>query len=586
MGKPSLLIGTTVLFIVALALVAPTVHCSDGPLDHPIRFAVIGDRTGEHQEGVYEETIAEVARMQPDFVVTVGDHIEGYSQDTAVINGEWREYLKIVEPLAGKIHFTPGNHDITFDEMQPSFERFVGKPYRSFDEHGLHFIVLDNSRWWNIEEFPTEELEWLTEDLKQHVDAPYTFVFFHVPYWYRTIAQGKPDTLHSLFRAYGVDAVFTGHFHSYFTGEFDNILYTGIGSSGADCEESPTGLKYHFAWITVDNDGIHIAPVKVGSVLPWDEMTVSEALAVSKVVNNAFTFPAPVPVQDNLTVDNAQFDMLIDVPNSGNFAEDTLSWDVPDSWTVEPATVVYRADGENPGSATFTATCSGSLYPLPTVSSRVTYAADRRVSVNRTLPIGRQATCNKVSTAPKIDGDLSDKSWQNPVRLLLGPSGGDSPIDSTELYFAYDEHNLYYAARCTENVMDSMMATLTERDAAVFGEDCVGIMVQPMKGDSTAYQIYVNPLGTVYDQRLYETSDGYWESNNLWNGEYDIKSTRGDGVWTIEAKVPLDQFGISAKEGDRWPLNFRRKQRRFNSFAGFQIPWSYDPATYGVLVFK
>ena len=586
MGKRNWLTRVAVLFLVALPLLASPAYSAEGVLDHPVRFAVIGDRTGEHQQGVYEEAILEIARMHPDFAVTVGDMIEGYSQDTAVINAEWREYLKIVEPLGATIHYTPGNHDITFNEMQPSYEKFIGKPYYSFDEQGLHFIVLDNSRWWTIEEFPSEEISWLTEDLKQHSDAPYTFVFFHVPYWYRTIAQNKPDTLHSLFRTYGVGAVFTGHFHAYFSGKFDDILYTGVGSSGADCETSPTGLRYHFAWVTVDNSGIHVAPIKLGSILAWDDMPVSEAIAVSKIVNSAFTFPSPVHVDDNLAVTNVEFSVSVDVPSPDGNIEDTLRWKTPDGWTIEPATMVYSAIPGKPGVVSFTASCSGSLYPLPTITSQVAYAPDRRVSVERTLPIGREVTCHKVTKAPEIDGDLNDAAWSNPTSLLLGPDGGKSEIDPTVLYFAYDENNLYYAARCTEAVMDSMMATLTERDAAVFGEDCVGIMIQPVKGDSIAYQIYVNPLGTVYDQRLYETSDGYWDANNQWNGEYDIKATKGQGFWTIEAKVPLKQLGADAKEGDRWPLNFRRKQRRFGSYAGFQIPWSYDPTTYGVLVFK
>jgi hypothetical protein len=66
----------------------------------PVRFAVIGDRTGGHQDGIHEKIVAEVAAAKPEFVITVGDHIEGYQQsDTLKLEQEWQEYKAIVAPL-------------------------------------------------------------------------------------------------------------------------------------------------------------------------------------------------------------------------------------------------------------------------------------------------------------------------------------------------------------------------------------------------------------------------------------------------------------------------------------------------------
>ena len=65
----------------------------------PVRFAIIGDRTGDHQDSVYEKIVAEVAKQKPQFVFTVGDQIEGYTEDTTVLNQEWQEYKAIVAPL-------------------------------------------------------------------------------------------------------------------------------------------------------------------------------------------------------------------------------------------------------------------------------------------------------------------------------------------------------------------------------------------------------------------------------------------------------------------------------------------------------
>jgi predicted phosphodiesterase len=214
---------------------------------HPIRFAVIGDRTGETQPGIYEQIVAEIERLKPEFVMTVGDMIEGYSQDTLPTPERWQEYLSIMEGLSVPVYYTPGNNDIVTDDRAEAYKKYTGfDPYHSFDFGGVHIVVLDNSRWDSVEDFPGEQLTWLANDLTNNIGAEYSLVFYHKPFWYRTLADNKPDTLHNLFRAYGVDAVFSGHFHSYFVGEFDGIKYTNVGSSGGGGTFQPWDPDYHF----------------------------------------------------------------------------------------------------------------------------------------------------------------------------------------------------------------------------------------------------------------------------------------------------------------------------------------------------
>ena len=48
----------------------------------PVRFAIIGDRTGDHQDGIHEKIVAEVAKARPEFVITVGDQSKATSRPT------------------------------------------------------------------------------------------------------------------------------------------------------------------------------------------------------------------------------------------------------------------------------------------------------------------------------------------------------------------------------------------------------------------------------------------------------------------------------------------------------------------------
>jgi 3',5'-cyclic AMP phosphodiesterase CpdA len=265
-GKKNLGRGVLLLLILSMGLAFHVGATETGHL--PVRFAVIGDRTGSNVPEVYEQVVAEVMRMRPDLVMTVGDQIEGYHDNTERLVEEWAEYKGIIKPLTMPVYLTPGNHDILSDVQEGVFRDQIGDPYYSFDYEGIHFVIMDNGRWEKSEDLPSEQLEWLIADLDHNRNCEYSFVFMHKPFWFYSTAVGKPDTLHALFRTFGVDAVFTGHFHKYFTGYYNGIKYTNLGSSGGGASPGPSGLLYHFCWVTVDDNEIAVAPIEMGAVLP------------------------------------------------------------------------------------------------------------------------------------------------------------------------------------------------------------------------------------------------------------------------------------------------------------------------------
>jgi hypothetical protein len=558
------------------------------PLPAPIRFAIIGDRTGSHVPGVYEEIVKQVEYLRPDFAVTVGDQIEGYTGDTALLNKEWTEYHSIVGGLSMPLHLIPGNHDITTDAQLPAYEHYAGKPYYSFDYQDLHFVVLDASRWETSAELPKDQLEWLVKDLKQNRNARYTFVFFHKPYWYNTLTLGKPDTLHSIFRNNGVDAVFNGHFHLYFSGTYDNIMYTAIGSSGGEADSGPTGLQYHLTWVTVDNAGIHVAPVKVNSVLPWNELSADEAATIDRLSNTALSFERRFLLADNLKLTDSL--VALQVKNSeSDSLNDTLRWTIPEGWKVEPAgRYVTLAPGAS-GTLQFKVRSPDKqLFPVPNATLRMPYARGKTLPVTKWLSLVRQAQ-GKPGT-PVIDGKLTESFWQNPVTRFFGPKGAPSAVESTAFLFAHDADNLYLAAWCRETKPDSIVAKAVKHDDAVYGEDCVGYFIQPDTGKGDIYQIYFNPKGVAFDQKITVTADGTTNADRAWNGTYEVKIASGADYWSMEARIPLAILGIKPDTQGLMPgtfgLNFRRKQKRLNTSADWQIPVDYNPKNFGVLLLK
>jgi len=553
---------------------------------HPVRFAIIGDRTGEAQPGIYEQIVTEVARLKPDFVMTVGDMVEGPAPDSATLEARWLEYNSIVEPLSAPIHFTPGNNDLTTEDDVGAWIRHTGNlSYYSFDYEGLHFIILDNSRWVTVEEFPQEQINWLINDLEYHTDVRRTFVFFHIPFWYRTVADDRHDTLHTIFARYGVDGVFTGHFHRYFTGEFDGIKYTGVGSSGGHIERRPGDLDYHFVWVTVSDKEVSITPIQINSIRPWDVASVADLRYYETVRRLGVSFVSPAIVSESpLRVRKATVD--VEICNLGQEKlVDTIHWKAPDGWSVLPADLSVRVNSGETKRVRFEVECSGDLYPLPEMSVDFPYK-DSKCSAQSFLRVARRASCVSADTVPTIDGNLEERWWKRPCSGLLDSEGKPAAIDPTEFYFAYDADNLYLAARCLESKKDSVYASLKEHDDPIHQEDCVGFLYRPHGTEGHIYQLYVNPLGAVFDQEITRGSDGYWDGNQSWDGIYEIAAKVVDESWTVEVRIPLNQFGASAGAGQMWDFNFRRKQKRLNAAGGWQIPHGYDPNGFGQLVMQ
>lgn len=580
----ALLIGIAVAVIIPISAALADQLLSP---DVPIRFAILGDRTSGHIPGIYGKVTAEIELMKPDFVITVGDMIEGYIDDSARIVNEWTEYDSIVSLLSMPLYLTPGNHDIWSEMSESMYRDRIGEPYYSIDIHGLHIIVLDNSMYEASDEFDSTQLTWLEDDLASSSNSRYTFVFMHKPFWYHSTAKDKPDTLHSIFKSMGVDAVFTGHYHQYFVGEYDGITYTGIGSSGAETPPGPTGIQFQFAWVTVDNETFAITPIDMGAVRSWEDVTVTEVQNVSLINYKAITMKHPARFDESLHLADSTIELSLLNLNDDFCVSDTIHWDAPESWSIEPPVSPFELDPAGLATAKFTVSHSGHLYPLPTYHTSYDYAKGKKCDVEGHLRVARTAVCSRASADLKVDGRLLEKSWCNPVSYLFKPNSDEQALtEPVEFFFSYDDNNLYLAARCKESFIDSVTANAIEQDGPVYMDDCIGYFIQPDISREVAYQIYFNTEGVAFDQKLTVGEYGYPDGDRSWNLQYTEAHWAKDNNWVIEIAIPWSQWNVEPEPGTKMGLNFRRKQQRLGTAADWQTPIEYTPDGFGLLIMR
>ena len=213
-------------------------------------FVVIGDtrpRFESENFRTFEALIPRINAAKPGCIINLGDLIYGYGPLRK--EKQWNRYEQVIKNLEAPYYQVPGN-------------------YESFDRGGCHFVLLNNcedGRWGSM---GPDELAWLKRDLHS-TSAEKVFVFMHFPVWEPERVAAKyhllwRDTLHPLFRASRVKAVFGGHAHCYGpTRELDGIRYFVSGGGGAELrpEYRRAGGEHHFMKVTVAEGGFDVRVV-------------------------------------------------------------------------------------------------------------------------------------------------------------------------------------------------------------------------------------------------------------------------------------------------------------------------------------
>jgi hypothetical protein len=445
---------------------------------------------------------------------------------------------------------------------------------------------LDVSRSEKFEDIPKEQINWLVSDLEKNKGKENIYVFFHKPLWLHLMRDSKPDSLHQIFKKYGVDAVFNGHFHNYFAGEKDGITYTSMGASGAtlSLENKDLGHFHQFLWCTVNGDKLDIAVIGLGDIFDKNFISIKDELVMDKIIDGKCLEFSPFLIsEDGKGVSGEEKIKILNA--SDKTLRDTLKWECPDNWKIEPEVQVVEMAPSQAKEFSFKVALKGEVFPLPTYSFNYPVKENKYYPLKDRLWVKRELTCRRMKKSPAIDGKVSEEEWKEiiPVTTFGSPSGDKSIIEPTEFYFCYDKNNLYLAVRCSEGKKDQIVAKAKGQDGAVYAEDCVGYFICPDTATKNVYQIYFNPLGTSFDQWI----DGktYTPDRN-WNGKYEVRTSTAEKGWDIEIKIPFSQFKAKPKKGDTWELNFRRKQKRLNSSSDWMYPITYDVKYYGVMRFE
>jgi len=470
---PTKLIAATLAVVIILASPAVCQQQAQTPADlsriagikgaatgpgETFRFVIMGDRNGGQIEGMWEDAVAQVNALQPDFVICVGDLIPGYTEDPVELARQWDEFARITARLDAPFFFCPGNHDTSNDMMLKEYVArwgVSGKSYYSFNYRGCHFVVLDSNTAKRLPGFAEEQFKWLEADLATAKDTRRVFLLYHFPAW----VDDKPfwQTLVKLVDP-AKTTIFNGHWHTYVFDEQDGIPSYVIAATGAEAGEGGRDMgDFHMlVHVTVTDGRPKLAVLPLGEVLSGDFLT-GAMLKEREAILDAFWI-SPQKLEGGVAATVRQ-------SNPGQVPLTvSLAWEAPGCTVSGQPTELAIGPGES-SQASFRITG-------PVRDNRPRVKASYRLAE----PSGKQLALRRTNFFPEfvdvpriigivVDGDLGDWESLKSPPATTQPTDARTPADlSCTARVGWGNGQFYLAAEVTD---DSVYA----EDPAPTGND-------------------------------------------------------------------------------------------------------------------
>jgi len=425
------------------------------------QFVILSDRTGGCRPGVFAEAVKKTNLLQPEFVMCVGDLIEGYTETADQLDEQWEEFDKIANGLEMPFFYVPGNHDISNQVMTDYWNRRYGPSYYHFVYRNVLFLCL------NTEDppgtgFSNEQVQYVASALAENPAARWTFLFMHRPIWggggnWAKIEKLLADRPHT---------VFAGHNHNYLKAERGGNDYIRLATTGgmSDLAGVSQGNFDHIVWVTMTDNGPGIANLMLDGIMDKNIRTPETAGLVDSLTNGAAVS------HDTIFVEGQDFtsgESHVRLKNEADIPMHfTMAFRPHGAIIVEPRQAEFdvppQAEMAVDLKLTSLAPVKIDLVPPLVFDWTAAYqlknmTAPLEVKGQRTLAIDPIAYCTRRAGPVKIDGKLDD--WKTlpiacvaPKQIQFNPDSWGGPKDSRFRFGAeYDDKFLYIAVEVTDD---------------------------------------------------------------------------------------------------------------------------------------
>ncbi|HVR29986.1 MAG TPA: DUF5916 domain-containing protein, partial [Thermoanaerobaculia bacterium] len=168
----------------------------------------------------------------------------------------------------------------------------------------------------------------------------------------------------------------------------------------------------------------------------------------------------------------------------------------------------------------------------------------------------------RTDQALTIDGDLSEAAWSEAVPgtgfRQREPKELEPATEDTEFRVVRTDTFLYIGVEARDSEPHAIVAGEMERDAPLYRDDSIAIVLDTFGDRRNAYTFETNPNCARFDALI--TDEGR-DINRQWDGVWWVACRRTSDGWIAEFGIPFSTLRFDPAL-DAWGINVRRMIRR------------------------
>ncbi len=178
---------------------------------------------------------------------------------------------------------------------------------------------------------------------------------------------------------------------------------------------------------------------------------------------------------------------------------------------------------------------------------------------------------SRVTEQIRIDGILNEAVWREGPTIgelvQTEPRPGEPPSEPTEIRLSFDQQALYIAVYCLDSLPEALVAKQMSRDARLFSDDNIEILIDTFHDRRNAYFFSTNPIGAMVDGRITENR----REDTNWDGIWNVETRVVDDGWIAEFEIPFKTLAFHPNN-DIWGFNVSRQLGRLRESSRWASP--------------
>jgi len=185
------------------------------------------------------------------------------------------------------------------------------------------------------------------------------------------------------------------------------------------------------------------------------------------------------------------------------------------------------------------------------------------------------STAVRFSQGVTLDGRLDEADWRRSAPATnfweTFPADTSLAAQQTEIYFGFDDKNLYVAAKCYVTGQEFVIPSL-RRDYRAGGNDNITLLFNPFKDKTNAIVFGMNPYGVTREALIYNGGENREDFREEWDNKWRGESYIGENYWSCELVIPF--ASLRFPDGDpQWFFN----SYRFDTQSNTRSTWHRIP---------